>query len=562
MKASDYIVEYLIKQGVTDVFGLPGGVILELLYALERRNPEIMPHLAYHEQGAVFAACGYAQEHGKLGVAYATRGPGVTNIITGIADAYYDSIPLLVLTAHSNVQNRGSMRIEIDQEMDPMPMVSSITKYAIRVDHASELCHELERACSMALSGRKGPVLLDIYTEIFQEDIIADDMSAHILASSLQDMNKAVTELHSALTHARRPVLLIGDGIKQSDSTALVKQLAEQMRIPVLSSRSAQDVMPKSPYYFGFVGSHGMRQSNFVLSKADLIISLGNRMSFPVNSVSYRPLLENTKTIRIDIDETEFSREIPNSTCFRLDIAALLPRLLGESWAYESDGAWLSVCKTLKDKLWEYDKGAPVQAMAQILRMIKAELPIICDVGNHEFWLSHAYAYTGIENQILYSKSFGTLGCSICKAIGAYYATRRPAVCFVGDQGFQLNLQELQFIASQRLPILIVLINNHSSGMIRSQQKQRYHGHYLHTTYASGYSAPDFRAIVMAYGLRYFKAESFDGAYFFTEPAAPALVEVCIDEEFDLGPTLPAGNPIQQLFPALPDAVYRELDEL
>lgn len=564
MKTSDYIVEYLVKQGVTDVFGLPGGVILDFLYALDRRAPEIVPHLTYHEQGAVFAACGYAQTYGRLGVAYATRGPGVTNMVTGIADAYYDSIPLLVITSHAKAETERRMRTNMDQEMDPLPMVSEITKYAARVDRVEDACRELKKACHIALSGRKGPVLLDFYTKIFQTEVVTNDFTADVIPMSPQNVEEAIMAIHSALKSARRPVLLLGDGIRQSGCVEQVRRLAEQMRIPVLSSRAAQDIIPESPWYFGFIGSHGRRYSNFILSKTDMILSIGNRMSFPIDSLSYRPVMERVKTIRIDIDETEFLRKIPNSTNYKCDLELLLPQMLDEEWAYEGSEAWYSVCRQLRDALLGYDKTEPVQLISQILRKISSGAVITSDVGNHEFWLSHAYAYSGIRNRILYSKSFGTLGCSLGKAIGAYYAAHQPVVCFVGDQGFQLNIQELQFVSTHRLPIQIILINNRSSGMIRSREKQRYHGHYLHTTADSGYSTPDFRTIARAYGLEYCLIDhtQLDGRHIIGEFPVPGLVEVQVDEAFDLYPTLPMGDPVQNLYPAVPEELICSLNKL
>lgn len=560
MKAVDFIVEHLIHLGVTDAFGVPGGVVLDLMYAMERKKPEFTPHLTYHEQGAVFAACGYAQASGKLGVAYATRGPGVTNMITGIADAYYDSIPLLVITAHSQERKQQRMRIETDQEMDPLPLVSSITKYSARVDRAEDIVQELSRACQIARSGRPGPVLLDIHTAVFQTDISPVVISP---CQTTDDTNAVIREMQLALSHSHRPVLLIGNGIRQSGTEELARKLASQMRIPVLSSRVAQDIMPDSPWYFGIIGGHPARYGNFILSKADLILSLGNRMSFPVNSLSYRPMLERTKTIRIDVDETEFLRKVPNSTTFRADLKILLPQLTDQTWTYIGEEEWLSVCRQLKSALRECDQTGPIQLLAQLLRTIRPDALITGDVGNNEYWLSHAYSGAEIGNRVLWSKSFGTLGCSLGKAIGAYYAARRPVVCFTGDQGFQFNIQELQFVASHQLPIYIVVVNNSSSGMIRGREKQYYQGQFLHTTIGSGYSVPNFEAVAAAYGISYHLVTRQKGLFdIFKNESAPYVIEVRIEETTELAPILPIGNPIQKLYPPIQEELYQKLDEL
>lgn len=564
MKAVDFIVDYLIRQGTTDAFGIPGGVVLDLMYAMDARGPAFTPHLTYHEQGAVFAACGYAQTGGRLGVAYATRGPGVTNMITGIADAYYDSIPLLVITGHSQIRKHSSMRAETDQEMDPLPLVSSITKYAGRVERAEDVCRELEKACRIALSDRKGPVLLDFNASVYRAEIDPVDTVSDVADGSQDDTaGAAVKEIGASLAGAHRPVLLIGNGVRQSGTVEQVKQLAEKMRIPVLSSRIAQDIMPASPLYFGEVGGHALRYSNFILSKADLLITLGNRMSFPVDSLSYRPLMEGMKTIRIDVDEAEFLREVPNSAVFHADLKTLLPRLAAQEWKYAGSEEWLSVCRQLKDALDQCDQGWPVSAVARLLRTAPSDAVVTGDVGNNEYWLAHGYAGAEISNRILYSKSFGTLGVSLGKAIGAHYASGSPVICFIGDQGFQFNIQELQFVASHGLPIQIVVLNNHASGMIRGREKKACQGKFLHTTLDSGYSVPDFKAIAEAYGLTYRVITPDDGpSAGLDADGGPGLIEIRIEDDVELAPTLPIGAPVQKMSPPLPEELYQSLDRL
>ena len=563
MNASDYLVDFLIRRHVTDAFGIPGGVILDFLYAMDRRKREITPHLNYHEQGAAFAACGYAQATGTLGVAYATRGPGIANMVTAIADAYCDSIPVLFITAHSPGPARPGMRVETDQELDLIPLLSGITKYAVRIDRAEDLYPMLEQACLEATSGRFGPVALDISTQVLSAEITPPQAPPSRPPLAEHAAEAASRYLASTLKNAARPVFLIGDGVNQSHTGPQVRALAEQAGIPVLSSRFSQDVMPDSAMSFGYIGSHAARYANFILSKADLIVALGNRMSFPADSPSYRPLLERTQTIRIDIDETELLREIPNSRSFSVSLCALLPRLQRMELAYEGRQDWLHVCQTLKSALWEQDTGFPISVIASILRMADPSAVVVCDVGNHEMWLSRAYAYARTPQRVLYSKSFGALGCALAKAIGAYYAAQRPVICFTGDQGLQMNVQELQFIAQHKLPVTIVLLNNASSGMIRSREAQRYGARFVHTTLDSGYGTPDFAALARAYGLDYLHLteETVDrAACIFCGDQLPRFVELSIDEAVDIAPYLPRGNPLQALIPALPEDVYRQLN--
>jgi len=568
MKAASYLVDFLIEKGVTDVFGIPGGVVLDILYAFDERAGRVSAHLSYHEQAAAFAACGYAQASGKLGVAYATRGPGIANMLTAVADAFCDSIPILILTGHSAARRHPSMRVEQDQDMDPIPMFTGVTKYAARVERAEDVPCELEKAYGLAMEGRKGPVVLDFASRILTEevDFPAGEKPDGGKGNGQQDWaaEEIVCGIADALKRASRPVFLIGNGINQSGTAAQMRRLAEEASIPVLSSLIAQDVMPDSPMYFGYIGSHGTRYGNFVLSKADLIIALGNRMDFPVSSKSFAPVVSRAEVIRVDVDEAEFLRELPNSRVFTAELGALLPRLLEAGLRFSDGGAWLAVCRRLKEALGEYDLGGPVRTAARLLQTFGPEPVIVSDVGNNPFWLARAYAYAGLTNPLLYSKSFSALGCALGKAVGAYYSTGKPVVCSVGDQGFQMNIQELQFIAQHKLPVTILLWNNVSSGMIRHWQEARYQGRYLHTTLDTGYSVPDFAAVARAYGLDYrcVTAADASGLEACKNAVRPRLIELRMGEDAEMNPNLPMGAPCQDLAPRIPRRLYEELDRL
>lgn len=566
MKAADYIVDCLIQKGVTDVFGLPGDVVLDFLYAVDRRRGEIEAHLNYHEQSAAFAACGYAKVGGGLGVAYATRGPGITNMITGIADAYYDSTPVLFVTAHSNSGGLPGMRVYVDQEMDSVRLLSGITKYAARVEHAKDVCYEVERACRLAMTGRRGPVFLDFSTRVLAEEI---NMSESRLFSPLRNKRSVseqdVRSLTGAMKSSKRPVLLIGDGIRQSGTMRHISSIAEKNRIPALSSRSSQDIMPNSEMYYGYIGSHAPRYSNFILSKADLIIALGNRMAFQPDSQTFGRVASNSKILRVDVDEAELLRDIHGSVSITADLEEFMPQLVCLDLSYTGSSEWISVCDELKKTLHDHDTAFPINIIAGILNTLGPDAIITSDTGNNELWLSRAHAYYGGSNRVLYPKSFEALGCSLSKAIGAHFATREHVVCFSGDQGFQMNIQELQFIASQNLPITIVLLNNASSGMIRSNQKRRFGSHFVHTTADSGYSVPDFANIAKAYGIGYhcFTEANAQKIYdIVARTLLPCIIELRINEEIGLTPHLPKGRPCQNFDPPLDRDIYERLDKL
>lgn len=556
MKACDYIVDVLVQHGTTDAFGIPGAVLLDLLYAMQRRSPEITPHLCYHEQGAGFAACGYAQASGRLGVAYGTRGPGFTNLVTSIADAYADSVPVLFITAHTAPAPSSDMRIQVNQEIDTCQMVAGTTKYAKRVDTEEELVLGIHEAYDMALQGRRGPVLLDIASKLWNAempDMRLEEKIDNVSHISDQD----ISAIESALNASKRPIVLIGDGINQTDLSAELNALVNKWQIPVLSSRYAHHTIAKNSLYYGFIGCFGLRYANFILSKTDLIISLGNRLNFPLNSKSYGNLPQQAKFIRFDVDEAEFERDIPNAINIHVDLKDALDALNKHAWTVTEHSDWLKVCDTLRNELNDADMdGVPAQ-IVQLLKALPEGTSVINDVGNNEFWVSRACAYAGHAGKVLYSKNFATMGNALPKAIGAYYATRKPVVCFMGDQGFQLNSQELQMIAQNRLPIMIVVINNHISGMIRDKEKAKYE-HYLHATKESGFAAPNIAKLADAYGLKY-SNNIADAA----EPyEQPVLLEMNVESEISLRPYLPIGNKTQDMMPMLEETLYNKLNTL
>ena len=553
MTGAEFLVDNLVKLGVTDVFGIPGGVVLDFLYELDRRE-DISAHLSFHEQCAGFAASGYAQLSGKLCVAYATKGPGIANLLTPVADAYSDGSPVLIVTAHSEKNLDKKVRFTGEQELDTVDIFKSVTKYAVRIDSVEVFPLEVTKACNIAIEGRKGPVLIDVLSSIFSENIAGIDSEDNAVSSvPVTSADYIVKRLKAS----HRPVFLIGDGIHQPGAESKMRELAEKANIPILSSRCSEDVMPVSDMYFGYIGSHGIRYANFVLSKADLIISLGNRLAFPLDSASFKPIYENAGIIRIESDESEAGRHIPNSKCFIENVSDTVNELLKHDIFYNEPDKWINVCNTLKRKLFEADINLPTRIISDAFKAISDEVTIVNDVGNNEFWSSRAYICTGISNRALYSKCFGALGCSLGKSIGAHYANNAPVLCVTGDQGFQLNSQELQFIGMHRLPIAILLINNGASGMIKDREKGRY-GKYVHTTQDSGYGVPDFKKLAGAYGIEYKEY----APEVFAKIDRPILVEAVIDEDIGLELNLPKGNRCQNLAPELDKTLFDELDKL
>lgn len=551
MTGAQYIIDQLIKRHVTDAFGIPGGVILELLYEMDKRSDEITPHLSYHEQAAGFAACGYAQSSGKIGVAYATRGPGFTNLITAIADAYYDSLPTLFITAHSAPCPPEGMRVMADQEMDTCSMVRNITKLALRLDDESTFAETFNLALYTAVEGRKGPVFIDVSTALLKKEIPFVAGEAHTSKDVDNDYAKQIDEIAQAIRVAKRPVILVGDGINQTGARDVFRLFIDKVNIPVISSRFSHDLMAGKENYYGYVGGHGMRAANFILSKTDIILSLGNRLHFPPKSESYGSVMNHAKLLRVELDNNEFNRDIQNTVNYQCEVKDMLSQLLTQNVDLGEYKEWIKVCDILKKELKGEDINPAIEAIEQVLKQIGNDSIIVNDVGNNEFWVSRACVESGITNRVYYSKSFGALGCGLGKAIGAYYATKRPVVCFVGDQGLQINIQELQYISQHKLPITIFLLNNHSSGMIKDREVAVY-DKCLHTTVDSGYGMPTIKDLVEAYGIQY-------GVF---SDNRPSLVEIVVDENIGLTPSLPRGKQCQELQPALNEIKFDYLNNL
>lgn len=540
MKVAEYIACELIENGVTDAFGVPGGVILSFIYAMKKTG--LTAHLTYHEQTAGFAACGYAQACGRMGVAYATRGPGICNMMAAIAEAYQESVPVLFITAHGSLERDTAWRFSSNQELHIVESVRNITKYAVDIDRLEDVIPLIRRACGVAMEGRRGPVLIDIYSELWERELKQipkrSDKPAHESEDSI------LPEIGEHIFASARPVLLIGDGLRYAADKAVLSDIAAGLKLPVLSSRGALDLLSGSPYYFGYIGSHGLRYSNFILSKADLIIAAGNRLAFPHNSASFSPVTDRAKVIRLEIDGAELTNPVPGEIAYLTDVRNLTRTLRDQKIFLEGKHEWLKICERIRAELSHEDCTLPVQRIEDfILKQGQGNI-YVCDVGNNEFWFTRAYARSKCEDSVILSKSFGTLGSAIGKAIGACYATEKQVICVVGDQGLQFNVQELQYIVSHHLPIKILLINNHSSGMIADHEQRGFGRERLHVTRDTGYTTPDFEAIANAYGA--------DGL----------LDEISVDSEEHLTPYLMKGRPCQDMSPPLDRQRYEMLNSL
>ncbi len=568
MKVSDYMVDFFLSRGIKDVFGYPGGMVTHLIDSFSRRGDEISAHVNYHEQASAFCACGYAQVSGLPGIAYATSGPGATNLITGIANAFFDSIPGIFLTGQVNTfEAKGDLPIRQKgfQETDILSMVKGITKYCVYISQAEDIRYELEKAWYLANEGRKGPVLLDIPMNVLRSDVDPDSLPGfEEEPDRISNLKEKKGKLCEWMRQSRRPVLLIGAGVKSAGKEEAIRGLAKSWGIPVVSSMLAFDVFPKEyPNYFGFIGAYGTREANFIVAKSDLILSVGSRLDVRQVGARAENFGGEARIVRMDVDPNEFSRKIRED---ELEITCGISEFVKEMEAEDSFRApmepWLTVCNEIRKRLEHMDEDRPNKLIGRLSEKLPEDLIITTDVGQNQVWVAQSF-WVKEKQRVLFSGGHGAMGYSLPAAIGAYYGSRKPVVCLCGDGGIQMNIQELQFLARERLPILIVILNNCALGMIRHFQEMYFDSNYAQTMEEGGYTVPEFGKIAWGYGLDYHKISTDEDMEAY-EPCLdrPQVVEICLENPTYVFPKLEFGKPNQDQEPLLDRKLYQELMDL
>ena len=551
MKASDYIVEYLLKKKITDVFGYPGGMVTHLMDSFSK-SP-IRAHVTYHEQGAAFAACGYAQETGKVGVAYATSGPGATNLITGICNAYFDSIPTLFITGQVNTfESKGDLGVRQRgfQETDIVSIVKPVTKYAVRITDADKLRYHLDEAFHIASEGRKGPVLLDIPMNIFRAEVDPDALEGFV--PSEDRSGTSFDELKAALAASSRPVLLAGSGIKSAGAVELLNKVASKLNIPVITTMLAVDTVRNS---YGFIGAYGSRTANFIAAKSDLVISLGARLDVRQIGARREQFAPGARIVRVEIDKDELSLKAHDDEIqINADVKDVLDAILD---AKTKDlELWNMICGKIRDELAFIDDRLPNRFVHNISKVIPEGSVITTDVGQNQVWVAQSFGVKK-DQRIFFSGGHGAMGYSLPAAIGCALASGKEVYSFQGDGGIQMNIQELQTVARENIPVKIILFNNSALGMIRHFQEMYFDNNYVQTVPEGGYTVPDFEAVAGAYKIPYkcvTSPEDIDDGLF--DVPGPQFIEVKITEPTYVFPKLEFGKPNQDQEPLLDRKEY------
>lgn len=562
MKGSDYIVDYLAKKGVTDIFGYPGATVCHLMDSIEK-DGRIKNHLNYHEQACAFAACGYAQCSGKVGVAYANGGPGYTNLITGIINAYYDSIPTLFICGQVDTFDMvGERKIRQNgiQEIPITRISKPFTKKALKIENENELAEKLEEAFRTATSGRPGPVVLELPANIQRADIKFED---YIEKGALDNNSIDLTILVSKLKEAKFPIILAGNGIKMSGLTEEFRAMIKQLKLPVVLSLPAFDLLEfDNDYNFGFIGNNGFRYSNYILWKSDLIVSIGSRLDGKQVGKNKASFIRGAQLIRIDVDVNELSEKVSSNEIQINADAKDVIRFLTSAKLNLNYEKWIEKCNYLKDKLYGYDFKNYHYMLQKLFDKADVNACFTADVGHHEIFMPQALRLKENQRCIL-STGLASMGYSLPAAIGASVGKNSQVISLSGDGGIQMNIQELQTIVNEKLPVKVIVFNNNNLGMVREFQERNFNKICCSTTTQYGYTTPNFKKIADAYGLRYTCIEDNDikklDEFRFMNNM-PEVVELVITEETYLYPRYLRGQRICDMEPRLNKELLDEIE--
>ena len=558
------VVETLIKQGVDTVFGYPGGTILNVYDELFKCSDRIRHILTAHEQGAAHAADGYSRSTGRPGVVLATSGPGATNLVTGIATAYMDSVPLIAITC--NVPNK-LLGKDSFQEVDIAGITMPITKHNFIVKDVRALADTLDQAFEIATTGRKGPVLVDITKDVtaalteWPAPILPEGAGAGAAAAAIDPRFRAKvaprvskTDLEEAaalIAESRKPFIYAGGGVIASGASPELRSLVERLKSPIALSLMGQGAFPsRHPLHTGMIGMHGTKASNMASSSTDLLIAIGARFSDRVVSDASR-FAAKARILHIDIDAAEINKNVASYKSLIGDIKDVLERLLPllperttSLWNGDIE-AWKAEVPSAHGREVELH---PRFVLETIHERVGDDAIITTEVGQHQMWTAQFYPFAK-PRTFLSSGGLGTMGYGTGAAMGAQVANPdRQVVHIAGDGSFRMNSTELATISHYKLPLLIVVMNNGTLGMVRQWQKMFYKGRYSETTLDR---PPDFVKLADAYGVRGFRARN-EGEFRAALDAAlgersPALIECLLDMDEKVLPMVPSGKPIDEL---------------
>lgn len=555
LTGAQLVCESLIKEGVDTIFGLPGGAILPLYQTLPEYS-ELRHILVRHEQGAAHAADGYARVTGKAGVAWATSGPGATNLITGIATAQMDSVPMVVITGQVS---RASIGSDAFQETDTTGISLPVTKHNYLVMDAADIPRIIKEAFHLATTGRPSPVLVDIPKDVFTEEVEYPDgflypesIDLPGYKPSLSGNTAQIKRAAKLINQSKKPVILAGHGIIFSGAYKELKDLAEKAQIPVITTLLGISSFPEDHVLsVGMPGMHGVAYASLAIEDADLLIALGMRFD---DRITGKPseFAKTSRKIHVDIDPSEIGKNVPVDVPVVGDVKNVLDKMI-EYVESNTHVEWIQHIEKLKSdhpslKIRDTDKLLPQYIIHELSEATKGKAIMVTGVGQHQMWAAQHYMYTEPRSWIT-SGGSGAMGYEVPGAMGAQVGDPTRVVWSIaGDGGFQMTMSELATLVENNIPVKFAIINNNVLGMVRQWQEFFYNKSYVATTYTHN---PDFVKLAEAFGMLGIRVTSKNQVKSSIEEAmaydGPALIDFVVEEEENVYPMIPAGQTIENL---------------
>lgn len=547
LSGADIVIKTLLEQGCNVVFGYPGGQILSVYDSLYKYKNEIRHILSAHEQGAAHAADGYARATGKVGVVLATSGPGATNLVTGIATAHLDSVPMVAITG-----NVATSQIGYDsfQEIDITGITLPITKHNYFVENVEDLADTIREAFSLAMSGRPGPVLVDIPKDVQMAMCEYTPAPAVTMDEKLPAKDKRIAAAAKCINESEKPYIYFGGGLVSSNATKELIELADKIDAPIGCSMMGLSAIPTDhPRFLGMQGMHGKFASSAAMNSADCIISLGTRFNDRVIGERENFKLK-AKIVHIDIDASELSKTITSHHNLRGDIKKTLEKLIPEL-TEKTHPKWQKEINTLCKKGLKFEDKREGMTPKNILEMlnnyIKPDMPIATDVGQHQMWAAQILNLSK-SRKFISSGGLGTMGFGLGAAIGAHMGTGEKTVLITGDGSFGMNLNELVVAVENNVPLVILIMNNGVLGMVRQMQTMYFEKHYSETVLGR---PTDFVKVAQAFGAKGEKASTidelktaFDNAFSYN---GPYVIDCKIDKDEFVLPVMEKGGCTEEI---------------
>ena len=544
LKGARILIEELIRQGVDTVFGYPGGAVLNIYDELYQSRDRIHHVLTAHEQGAAHAADGYARASGKVGVVIATSGPGATNLVTGIANAYLDSVPLVAITGNVATEALGR---DSFQEVDIVSITQPVVKHNFMVKDVSELEQTIKEAFLIANSGRKGPVLIDIPKDVQVNEC---EYGVAVLPKMPEKAELPYDEegVIKLLNSAKKPFIYAGGGIIACGGEDYLRAFAEKLNAPVAVSMMGRTAFPDShPLSLGLVGMHGSYQAAKVQSECDLMLAVGVRFSDRATG-NLSAYTKNCKIIHVDIDKAELGKNLSPDFSVQADVKKWMKSVLPKLKERKNPEWWKEIESYKKVTSFEKDAFRPKNILETVRRFTKDETVVATDVGQHQMWTAQYYRFEK-PGTFLTSGGLGTMGYGMGAAIGACFAkNKEETVLITSDGSFSMNCNELCTTVKEGLPITIVILNNQVLGMVRQWQTAFFGERYSATILDRG---TDFVKLIEAYGGKGFSIHKLSELEKALEErkniAGPVLLDCHIDKDEKVLPMIPPGKSVAEI---------------